>query len=66
MFSSVFQLEIVWFRDQTWCRMSIPARLNDSIAAIRTLFDLEALVAMSANLLRDTLCEFVEPDLAKP
>jgi hypothetical protein len=45
--------------------MSIPARLNDSIAAIRTLFDLEAPVARSANLLRDTLCELVEPDLAK-
>ena len=66
MFSSVFQLEIVWFRDQSWCRMSIPARLNDSIAAIRTLFDLEAPVARSGKLLRDTLCEFVEPDLAKP
>jgi hypothetical protein len=65
MFSSVFQLEIVWFREQTGCRMSIPARLNDSIAAIRTLFDLEAPVAVSANLLPDTLCELVEPDLAK-
>jgi hypothetical protein len=45
--------------------MSIPARLNDSIAAVRTLFDLETPVAIAANLLRDTLCEFVEPDLAK-
>jgi phosphoheptose isomerase len=35
--------------------MSIPASLNDSIAAIRTLFDLEAPVAMAANLLRETL-----------
>ena len=65
MFSSVFQLEIVWLREQTCCRMSIPARLNDSIAAVRTLFDLETPVAMAANLLRDTLCELVEPDLAK-
>ena len=46
--------------------MSIPARLNDSIAAIRTLFDLEAPVARSAKFLCDTLCEFFEPDLAKP
>ena len=45
--------------------MSIPARLNDSIAAMRTLFDLEAPVAVSANFLPDTLCELVEPDLAK-
>jgi hypothetical protein len=65
MSTSVFQLEIVWFREQTRCRMSIPARLIDSIAAIRTLFDLETPVAIAANLLRDTLCEFVEPDLAK-
>jgi hypothetical protein len=45
--------------------MSIPVRLNHSIAAIRTLFYLEVPVAMSANLFRDTLCELVEPDLAK-
>jgi hypothetical protein len=41
LFSSVFQLEIVWFREQTRCGMSITASLNDSIAAIRTLFDLQ-------------------------
>jgi hypothetical protein len=45
--------------------MSIPVRLNHSIAAIRTLFYLEVPVAMSANLFGDTLCELVEPDLAK-
>ena len=65
MSTSVFQLEIVWFREQTRCRMSIPARLIDSIAAIRTLFYLEVPVAISANLFRHTLCELVEPDLAK-
>src|SRR5580704_16939877 len=35
--------------------MSIQTSLNDSIAAIRTLFDLEAPVAVAANLLRETL-----------
>jgi phosphoheptose isomerase len=35
--------------------MSIQASLNDSIAAIRTLFDLEAPVVLAANLLRETL-----------
>jgi phosphoheptose isomerase len=35
--------------------MSILASLNDSIAAIRTLFDLEATVARAADLLRETL-----------
>jgi phosphoheptose isomerase len=35
--------------------MSIQASLNDSIAAIRVLFDLEATVAMAADLLRETL-----------
>src|SRR5258708_1753693 len=35
--------------------MSIQTSLNDSIAAIRTLFDLEAPVTMAANLLRETL-----------
>jgi phosphoheptose isomerase len=35
--------------------MSIRATLNDSIAAIRTLFDLEETVAQAAGLLRDTL-----------
>ena len=35
--------------------MSILASLNDSIAAIRTLFDLEAKVTTTANLLRETL-----------
>ena len=65
MFGSVFQLEIVWLREQTGCHMSIPAGLNHSIAAIRTLFYLDLPVAISANLFRDTLCELVEPDLAK-
>src|SRR5271165_2694969 len=55
MFGSVFQLEIVRFLEQTRCRMSIQTSLNDSIAAIRTLFDLEAPVTMAANLLRETL-----------
>ena len=35
--------------------MSIRASLNDSIAAIRSIFDLEDTVAVAANLLRDTL-----------
>jgi phosphoheptose isomerase len=35
--------------------MSIQASLNDSMAAIRTLFDLEAPVTIAANLLRETL-----------
>jgi phosphoheptose isomerase len=35
--------------------MSIRATLNDSIAAIRTLFDLEETVAQAADLLRTTL-----------
>jgi phosphoheptose isomerase len=35
--------------------MSIRATLNDSIAAIRTLFDLEEAVARAADLLRDTV-----------
>ena len=35
--------------------MSIPASLNDSIAAIRTLFDLQTQVNMAADLLRKTL-----------
>ena len=35
--------------------MSIQATLNDSIAAIRTLFDLEAPITIAANLLRETL-----------
>jgi phosphoheptose isomerase len=35
--------------------MSIRATLNDSIAAIRTLFDLEDTVTLAANLLRETL-----------
>src|SRR6476619_4456214 len=35
--------------------MSIRASLNDSIAAIRSIFDLEDTVAVAANLLRETL-----------
>jgi phosphoheptose isomerase len=35
--------------------MSIRASLNDSIAAIRSIFDLEDTVAAAANLLRETL-----------
>jgi phosphoheptose isomerase len=35
--------------------MSIQASLNDSIAAIRALFDLEATVVLAADLLRETL-----------
>jgi phosphoheptose isomerase len=35
--------------------MSIRPSLNDSIAAIRSIFDLEDTVALAANLLRDTL-----------
>ena len=35
--------------------MSIRASLNDSIAAIRTIFDLEDTVALAADLLRETL-----------
>jgi phosphoheptose isomerase len=35
--------------------MSIQATLNDSIAAIRTIYDLEATVALAADLLRETL-----------
>jgi phosphoheptose isomerase len=35
--------------------MSVSASLNDSIAAIRSLFDIESPVAMAANLLRETL-----------
>jgi phosphoheptose isomerase len=35
--------------------MSIRASLNDSIAAIRSIFDLEDTVARAANLLRETL-----------
>jgi len=35
--------------------MSIRATLNDSIAAIRLIFDLEDTVALAANLLRETL-----------
>jgi phosphoheptose isomerase len=35
--------------------MSVSTSLNDSIAAIRTLFDMEAPVAMAADLLRETL-----------
>jgi phosphoheptose isomerase len=35
--------------------MSIRASLNDSIAAIRSIFDLEDTVTVAANLLRETL-----------
>jgi phosphoheptose isomerase len=35
--------------------MSIRASLNDSISAIRSIFDLEDTVAVAANLLRETL-----------
>jgi phosphoheptose isomerase len=35
--------------------MSIRASLNDSIAAIRSIFDLEDTVVLAANLLRETL-----------
>jgi phosphoheptose isomerase len=35
--------------------MSFRASLNDSIAAIRKIFDLEDTVALAANLLRETL-----------
>jgi phosphoheptose isomerase len=35
--------------------MSIRASLNDSIAAIRSIFDLEDTVTQAANLLRETL-----------
>src|ERR1700675_1807136 len=35
--------------------MSIRAILNDSIAAIRTIFDLEDTVVLAADLLRETL-----------
>ena len=35
--------------------MSIRASLNDSIAAIRSIFDLEDTVAVAADLLRETL-----------
>jgi phosphoheptose isomerase len=35
--------------------MSIRATLNDSIAAIRTIFDLEETVTLAADLLRETL-----------
>ncbi len=35
--------------------MSVQASLNDSVAAIRTIFDLEATVVLAADLLRQTL-----------
>jgi phosphoheptose isomerase len=55
MFSPVFQLEIGRLPAESPNHMSIQATLHDSIAAIRTIFDLEDRVALAADLLRVTL-----------
>jgi len=55
MFRPVFQLEIGSLPEESPCHMSFRASLNDSIAAIRKIFDLEDAVALAANLLRETL-----------
>jgi hypothetical protein len=57
MFSTVFQLEFGWFRDQTRCRMSVSATLNDSIADT-------ARIQEAHKVIIHLLCELAEPDLA--
>jgi phosphoheptose isomerase len=55
LFSAVFQLEIGELSEESPNHMSIRATLNDSIAAIRSIFDLEDTVTVAADLLRETL-----------
>ena len=54
-FSQDFQLEIGGITAETRLCMSIRASLNDSIAAIRSIFELEDQVTRAADLLRETL-----------